>query len=300
MGWNMEEWFDELKVSKCYRGSGGRLGCINCHAPHSSFTAEQAPAYFRAKCLTCHEEKTCTLPIAQRQQTTPSDNCISCHMPKHVAPRFVMPGTSGTSHRIVRSEGEPLPTDIVAQDSPDPATGLILINGTSTSAKRNISPLVLLVAYQSVIGRNPERTDLKQRYDLLLDGLAKSDLENPTVLSALGKRELNKRSPEGNTAAQGYLSKAVELHSKSPQDHVLLSELLYRSGHRMEAIAVLEKAVTLFPYVPTPYENLSICYMSVRDNVKARESVKKGLGIFPSNQNLLTIQQKLDRLQGSP
>jgi hypothetical protein len=86
-----------------------------------------------------------------------------------------MLGTQGTSHRIVAYEEEALPTTTTPQNSPDPATGLILVDRIPGSTKTALSPLVLLQAYQSVLARSPNRTDLKSRHDQLLDRLAKSD-----------------------------------------------------------------------------------------------------------------------------
>ncbi len=294
MGWNMMEWSDEMVQSKCYRATGGRLNCNSCHDPHFSPTAQEAPAFYRSKCLSCHQETSCRETLQKRRSTTPADNCASCHMPKHVAPRFVMLGTQGTSHRIVKHEGEPLPAQVQEEQAPDPATGLILVNKIPGSPKTRLSPLVLLQAYQGVLARNPQRADLSTRYDLALDGLAKSHPHNLTVLSALAKRELNKKSPEGNAAAESYLSKAVELKSKSPQDYMLLSELLYRGGRKQDAIATLRRAVALFPYLPTAYQNLSVCYISVGDIAKAREVLKNGLDTFPGDASLRAIQKKLE------
>jgi len=294
MGWNMMEWSDEMAQSKCYRASGGRLNCSTCHDGHFTPTAQEAPAFYRGKCLTCHKEDSCRESLDKRHATTPSDNCASCHMPKHVAPRFVMLGTQGTSHRIVTREGEPLPEAVTKEQSPDPATGLILVDKIQGRPNTPLSPLVLLQAYQSVLVRSPNRSDLSTRYDLLLDQLSKSDPDNGLVLSALAKRELAKQTPEGNSAAQNYLSKAVQGGSKSPQDYMILAELLYRSGQRLQAITTLKRAVSLFPYIPNSYEDLSIYYMSIGDDANAKEIVKNGLSNFPSDPNLQVIQRRLE------
>lgn len=294
MGWNMMEWSDEMAQSKCYRASGGRLNCNTCHDGHYTPTAQEAPGFYRSRCLTCHKEDSCRESLDKRNRTTPPDTCASCHMPKHVAPRFVMLGTQGTSHRIVAYEGEPLPAAVIQEQSPDPATGLILVDKSPGTPKTTLSPLVLLQAYQSVLVRSPNRADLSARYEELLDRLAKSDPDNVLVLSALAKRELAKQSPEGNSAALSYLSKAVERGSKAPQDYMILGELLYRSGQRLQAITTSKRAVSLFPYVPNSYENLAIYYMSIGDDANAKEIVKTGLSIFPSDQNLQTVQHILE------
>jgi hypothetical protein len=300
MGWNMMEWSDEMAQSKCYRATGGLLNCGSCHDGHSSPTAQKAPSFYRSKCLNCHQERSCRESLDKRHNTTAPDNCVFCHMPKHVAPRFVMLGTQGTSHRIVAYEEEALPTTTTPQNSPDPATGLILVDRIPGSTKTTLSPLVLLQAYQSVLARSPNRSDLKSRHDQLLDRLAKSDPDNVLVLSALAKRELEKRSSQGDSAAVDYLSRAVKLRSKSPQDYMVLAELLYRSGHRVEAINILKRAVFLFPYIPTAYENLSFCYVSIGDGAKAKEIVKDGLSIFPSDAVLQAMRRKVDASETPP
>src|SRR5256714_13536385 len=63
-----------MRLSKCYRGSGGQLGCLNCHDPHVQATSEEAPAYFRKKCMSCHTESSCPVPLSVRQRSTPPDN----------------------------------------------------------------------------------------------------------------------------------------------------------------------------------------------------------------------------------
>ena len=293
MGWNMMEWSDEMAQSKCYRASGGRLNCNSCHDGHRTPTAQEAPAFYRNKCLNCHQDDKCSESLARRQSTKPFDNCVTCHMPKHVAPRFIMLGTQGTSHRIIAREGEPFPAEVIQDQSPDPTTGLILVDRNPGATDATLSPLVLLQAYQAVLARSPKRSDLGSRYDQLLDQVENSDPDNPLVLSALAKRELKKQLPQASVAAATYLSKAVEKGSKSPQDYMLLAELLFRSNRKEQAVDILKHAISQFPYIPTPYENLSFCYMSMGDDAHAREIVRTGLSIFPSDPNLLAVQRKL-------
>ena len=82
----LEHYFS-MTLSKCYRGSAGRLSCITCHDPHVEPAKQEAPAQFRAKCLECHNEKSCALPAATRQRKTPPDDCAGCHMPKRQVQR---------------------------------------------------------------------------------------------------------------------------------------------------------------------------------------------------------------------
>ena len=102
----LEHYFS-MTLSKCYRGSAGRLSCITCHDPHVEPAKQEAPAQFRAKCLECHNEKSCALPAATRQRKTPPDDCAGCHMPKRQVQTIAHAVL--TNHRIVAQAEEPYP-----------------------------------------------------------------------------------------------------------------------------------------------------------------------------------------------
>jgi Flp pilus assembly protein TadD len=59
----------------------------------------------------------------------------------------------------------------------------------------------------------------------------------------------------------------------------------------------LKRAVSLFPYIPNSYENLSIYYMLIGDESNAKETLKNGLSLFPSDPKLQIVQR---RLEGHP
>lgn len=63
-----------LEKSRCYIASSGQLHCVTCHDPHKN--AETAPAYYEAKCLTCHGSPQTTCPV------NPAKDCVGCHMPR--------------------------------------------------------------------------------------------------------------------------------------------------------------------------------------------------------------------------
>ena len=71
---------EQMHASLCYRGSGGRLGCISCHDPHRTPEPAQAAAFYRDRCLACHADHGCALARAERLARTPLDSCIVCHM----------------------------------------------------------------------------------------------------------------------------------------------------------------------------------------------------------------------------
>jgi tetratricopeptide (TPR) repeat protein len=82
--------------SRCSIESGESFNCLTCHDPHQP--AETSPAYYEAKCLSCHTKDPATTIKSQvrgsgsereesRQATTvcpenPTSDCLRCHMPR--------------------------------------------------------------------------------------------------------------------------------------------------------------------------------------------------------------------------
>lgn len=87
---------DRLRLSPCYLNSD--MTCITCHNPHKS-VAETGVAHFNAKCISCHQEKTCT--AEQTLRDAEQDNCSSCHMP--VAGSVDIPHVRITDHYISKT-----------------------------------------------------------------------------------------------------------------------------------------------------------------------------------------------------
>ena len=128
------EHYYSMTLSKCYRASAGRLSCITCHDPHVEPSREEAPAYFAAKCLTCHTNQSCKLPIATRMQQKPANNCIGCHMPKRDIQ--VISHSSATNHRILARPDEPFP-DVAFHQTTASLPDLIHINPAPGQARRS-------------------------------------------------------------------------------------------------------------------------------------------------------------------
>src|SRR5207247_9338 len=69
------EHYSSMTLSQCYRASAGQMSCQTCHNPHYQPSSQRAPGYYRNKCLTCHTEKSCGLPLPKRFSLTPPNGC---------------------------------------------------------------------------------------------------------------------------------------------------------------------------------------------------------------------------------
>jgi hypothetical protein len=91
---------EQMMASRCFRASAGKLGCISCHDPHHVPAAAHRLRYYRDRCLDCHEQKPCALPLDVRRQQNQDDNCIACHMPRLQSSDIAH--TALTDHRLLR------------------------------------------------------------------------------------------------------------------------------------------------------------------------------------------------------
>jgi Tetratricopeptide repeat len=271
----LEHYFS-MTLSKCYRSSGGGLSCITCHDPHIQPSAGEAPAYFRGKCLSCHSEKSCAVPLAVRQRKDPPDDCAGCHMPKRDIK--VISHSALTNHRIIAESGEALPEVLPTPQTP----GLIHLNAIP-GQQDSVPPLVLLEAYGQVTASHPE---YRQRYWDLAKQLEKSHSGEVAVLKALADWATQQKTAEAGEKAIEYLDLAIRRADTDPTDYEELATLLMARGRTKQAIDVLQQGLVAMPYDAEFYRLLGKCYLAMKRDSEARETLRKGVLIFPQDPGI--------------
>lgn len=265
-----------MQASRCFAGSQGALRCTTCHDPHVEPAADRKPAYFRARCLTCHETTSCKASAPLRH--TRADDCIGCHMPKRNVEQVVH--SALTNHRIVR-------TPDVRRAPASGLPGVVLTNGTQ------VSDATKLRIYGQLMDKEPR---LLQSYLALLGKLAREAPEDPWVLAALGRKELRENDPATLTSSIRHLSAAIEKGFTSPAFEDL-GEALSRAGRLEESVKVLERGIALEPLNPVLYKSLTLRLAALSRYDAARETMKRHVALFPEDS---LMRELLGKVEGRP
>jgi len=272
----LEHYFS-MTLSKCYRSTSGRLTCITCHDPHTEPSKDEVPAFFRMKCLECHNEKSCALPLSIRQRKTPPDDCAGCHMPKRSVQTIAHAVL--TNHRIIAQAEEPYPEAAFHMTSPQ-LPDLVHLSAVPRKQVAEISPLLLLQAYAQLMTPNPE---YRGRYFALATQLQSAYPENVDVLEALAALALDQKN---NEAAIQFFTRAMQSGSTSPATYEQLADLLIAARKFSEAVRVLDHAIQSLPFDAQLYRLLGVSYLSLENRNEARAILQQATVKFPQDSNL--------------
>lgn len=268
--------FFEMSMSKCYRATAGQLRCATCHDPHVEPARDEAPAYFNAKCVTCHASRQCTLAQAERAKTAPQDNCIGCHMPHRDAPETAH--TSLTNHRILIRPGEPWPEGAFKQTTPA-LPDLVHIDAVPGKPD-NIAPSTLVEAYREIASRKPE---YEHAYEQALAESSNALAQDASVQLDLGRRSLALNQADD---AVSHFERAASLDPTQPAAFGYLSQALLDVGRVQEAIAASRKAVELNPFEPLWRKGLIDQYIAAQQYNDATAAMKQYLQEFPEDDSM--------------
>jgi predicted CXXCH cytochrome family protein len=267
---------EQMRVSRCFRQSQGRLGCTSCHDPHQVPEPEEKTAYFREQCLACHEQSGCSLPDAERLAQSRDDNCIQCHMPRSTSVDIVH--TATTDHRIRRTPEAPA-TEL------DHAAGglpLVLLNGDKTGPEELESlQRELAIALTCDGPRLPDSPQVRRMGTLVLSLLDKAVAERPEDLVA-------RRMKAQVLALTGHRSDALPIVESvlrsAPSYEKALDECLSYAidlGDIQAALAPARQAVALNPWSAAFHERLAFVCLECEDWNGALHESREALRLDP-------------------
>lgn len=271
---------ERMHQSVCFAESGGKLGCISCHDPHSLPVETAKVDFYRQRCLECHGEQDCEVPVAERKQRQPDDSCYACHMPQ--APTQIR-HAAATDHRIPRSPdrirrrappaSEPAWSPLVAfhklSDSARPHAdfddqrnlGVALVMGMDQRAEvvsKELLPQALTLLERAVAG-DPADVPARQAYAITL---ARSD----RLPAALGQmEEVLRREPRRESALNTAASLAMA------------------AGQWPAAASLLERAREVNPWIVRYWADLGMSQARQGRWDAAAVTCEDGLKRFPDS-----------------
>jgi predicted CXXCH cytochrome family protein len=249
--------FEALWQSKCKRKSGDSLSCTTCHDPHYSPPPSEKTAYYRQKCMTCHN-----LSFTNKHHKSNPD-CISCHMsPVQSAD---VAHTQATDHRIPRHPGETMVAVLTEQSR-------ALKRFPPLDAKLDDRDLALAEEYIA-----PRLAVVGEREKSLRKAL--SEVPNdPELLTDMGF--LYQTEGKLQEARQLY-ERALRVEPLETDAAANLGVISAQAGNLQEAVQLWEGAFQREPSNIAIGMNLSKVLWQEGQKAKAREEIKRVLEFNP-------------------
>jgi hypothetical protein len=311
---------EQMHASRCFQASAGRLGCTSCHDPHVLPPAEQRVAWYRGRCLACHQETSCTLDAHERRRQNPADSCVDCHMPRGDGSNIAH--SAITDHRVPRHGDRS-----AAATPPAPAPASLVLFPPDGDGQTG-DPRDLGLALVEVAGRpapEPLRRVVARRARDLLRGAVERAPDDLPALEGLGialwqdkaPREAlaaleqvlhraPRREPALERAARAamelgegerslaYWRRLVEVSPHTAEGRAFLAQAL---AHRVQWAAAVDEcraALRLDPFEHRARMLLIDCLIRVGDTERARAEFDTLLACRPPDPDRL--RQWFDQL----
>jgi predicted CXXCH cytochrome family protein len=297
---------EQMYSSRCFQASAGELGCISCHDPHRHIDNKECDAFYRRKCLTCHNQRGCNLPLVTRQAK--QDSCVDCHMPR--LPTADIVHTAMNDHRILRAPGRAAaqatksfpfraPVRLFRADELTDAQlnsprelGLVLVQIARDKGRlRDELPLAVGLIERALVD-NPrdialwehKGTALVLRRDRLPEALAAFE----TVLQlcpdhevALSQAAFVTQLMEKYEEALPYWRRAVAISPRQENYRFNLAMTLSRLRRWPEALDACREAVRLDPFSGRNRVLLAVCLHHNGEQEQARAEFEKVRSLKP-------------------
>jgi Flp pilus assembly protein TadD len=308
---------EQMLASRCYQKSSGanKLGCISCHDPHSVPEKEKRVAFYRKRCLNCHEQHPCSMAAPARLAQSPEDSCIQCHMPNL---KGSLPHTTVTYHAVPRHEVQ-MATPAKATEWPRPGQPALVpfppeladLHGIDQDRNLGLGLIEIAGKYwgKPEVGKLAElalpllqKAAAGDRHDIpaweakakALGWLGRPDEALQTCTAALSVdpvRETLLYTCAALAAKQGqkadfeaYARRVVKINPWMWQYRQMLAESLVQQGQWAQAAEACLEVFKLSPSNIHCRQILIRCYLRQGNRPQARAELDNLVGIVPPNQ----------------
>ncbi len=300
---------EQLRQSACYQKSPD-MTCLTCHDPHQRARPDDSIAFYREKCLSCHEKRPCGLDRAQRLRKDRRDSCAGCHMPRGDTE---IPHIAFTHHRIGR-HAKPLAAD--PGRAPDLVPSDSIAHLPPLDRRRNLGLAYLQVYRNPVHAEHAEAFRERAREHLeavraagLRDGETAQALaelywkQDPAQASVYAREALDAKDVPATERALALLLLAdFERQERNPALAISLLEELVRRRRFAEdwrllgvsylddrqpqwALSALQRALDIRPYRHTTHLGLADAYHRLGDARRAQEHLRKARWLLEHRQD---------------
>jgi hypothetical protein len=264
---------EQLAQSACKRASGDRLWCGICHDPHVVPAASERVAWFRKKCMTCHDSAACKETKVAREAR--HDDCASCHMPKS--------GVTDAQHVVYTDHSIPRrPRGDVA---PAVSADLAVFGGSRAD------PRDLALAYGIVASRTHQAAD-QARALTALERVARTAPSDVEVLLYLA--ELYRNGDQEEKAIPLY-RRAIDLDPSQVTASVGLGGIMMERGQYAEAIRLWQDALAKNAGLELVRINMAMAQWRSGDLPAAERTLRKAIELNPGFAAPVDLLQKLQQ-----
>jgi predicted CXXCH cytochrome family protein len=315
---------EQMQLSHCYQRSledpsrGERkLGCVSCHDPHQYVGPEERSAYYRERCLNCHEkQKQCSVDPAERRRQSKDDSCIECHMPRYRTADIAH--NASTDHRILARRDKETPAPSSGRPRREPTFVSFYQDRQDNKSKDVQRDLGIALAHQIMIQLLNQRgvnvTGSGRTAVSLLDNALANDPGDIKALEAKGQalalinrpeealtvyEEVLRRAPRREVSLMGaaivaqttqrwqlaasYWRRAISENPWQADHRSNLVRLLMRLKVWPEACEQCQAWVQLDPASMEARVEFVRCLINSGDKARAREEFAKIRRLAPSN-----------------